>query len=180
MTPSTSSAEQEAQVCPGFGSIPSSVRSRIQTVADEPWTKEQETWYQAPIVTAKGVRPAPMVFVLLTHLLVHRVVGRRVVLDRDEGRHAAHGVHAALVAGRDEQLDVVGHERRGHGDLRAVRQDEVLVVAKLLDVAEDVVPTTAVDGEKQRRPLAMLRSLIQRSLQLATDQFNPAECSRSS
>ena len=34
-------------------------------------------------------------------------------LDGDLGSHAAHGVDAALVAGLDQQLDIVGHE----GDL---------------------------------------------------------------
>ena len=79
--------------------------------------------------------------------IVHgHVVGLLVVLDGDLGGHAAHGVDAALVAGLDEQLDVGVHEGHRHGDARAVGQDEVGVLAELLDGAEDVVPAAAVEA----------------------------------
>ena len=74
------------------------------------------------------------------------VVGGLVVLDGDLGRHAAHGVDAALVAGLDEELDVGVHEGDGHGDGGAVGEDKVGVVAELLDDAEDVVPAAAVEA----------------------------------
>lgn len=74
------------------------------------------------------------------------VVGLLVVLDGDLGGHAAHGVDAALVAGLDEQLDVGVHKGDGHCDGGSVRQDKVCVVAELLDGAEDVVPSAAVEA----------------------------------
>lgn len=72
-------------------------------------------------------------------------VGVLVVLDRYQGRHAAHGVDAAAVAGADEQPDVGVHERHRHVDVDAVRQDEFRVVLEHLDEGEDVVPPTAVE-----------------------------------
>ena len=74
------------------------------------------------------------------------VVGGLVVLDGDLGSHATHGVDAALVAGLDEELDVGVHEGDGHGDARAVGEDEGGVVAELLDGGEDVIPATAVEA----------------------------------
>ena len=44
------------------------------------------------------------------HLGERRLVGRRVVLDRDLRGHAAHGVDAAAVAGLDEELHVGAQE----------------------------------------------------------------------
>lgn len=69
-----------------------------------------------------------------------------VVSDGDLSGHAAHSVDAALVASLDEETDVGVHEGDGHGDLRAVRQDELRVLAEALDVAEDVVPAAAVEA----------------------------------
>ena len=57
-----------------------------------------------------------------------------------------HGVHASLVAGLDEQLDVRVHERNSHGDIAAVRQDKLGVVSELLDDGEDVIPATTVEA----------------------------------
>ena len=74
------------------------------------------------------------------------LVGFLVVLDRDLGCHAAHGVHTAAVAGLDEELDVCVHEGNGHGDGAAVGKDEIGVVAEALDDGKDVVPTTAVEA----------------------------------
>ncbi len=49
------------------------------------------------------------------------------------------------MAGLDQQLDVGVQEVPVHGDLAAIRQDAVGTVAELLDEAEDVVPTAAVE-----------------------------------
>lgn len=73
------------------------------------------------------------------------VVGGGVVLDGDLSSHATHGVHTTLVAGLDEELDVGVHEGDGHGDGGSVGEDKVGVVAELLDDAEDVVPSAAVE-----------------------------------
>lgn len=80
------------------------------------------------------------------HVLHGFLVGLLVVLDGDLGRHAAHGVHAAAVAGLDEELDVGVHEGHGHGDGAAVGEDEVGVLAEALDDGEDVVPAAAVEA----------------------------------
>ncbi len=68
------------------------------------------------------------------------------------GRHPAHRVRAALVAGLDGQERVGPHERDGHRHQVPVREQHV-VLAELLDVAEDVVPPAAVQA---RRVLAQL------------------------
>ena len=46
------------------------------------------------------------------------LVGRRVVLDRNLRRHAAHRVNAAPVTRLDQQIDVRFQEVAVHGDLR--------------------------------------------------------------
>jgi hypothetical protein len=73
-------------------------------------------------------------------------VGHRVVLDRDQGRHAAHRRRAALVAGLDQRQRVGAHERHFHGDGAALGQAEILVLLELLDAGEDVVPATGVEA----------------------------------
>jgi hypothetical protein len=67
------------------------------------------------------------------------------VAARDEGRHSADGVRAALVTRLHEQVGVGAHEGDLHGDLSAVREDD-LVMSELLDRAEDVVPSSRVDA----------------------------------
>src|SRR3569833_1999783 len=79
-----------------------------------------------------------------SHPLHGAVVGLLVVLDGDLSSHAAHGVHATLVARLDQQLDVGVHEGHRHGDGGAVGQHEARVLAELLDDGEDVVPAAAV------------------------------------
>lgn len=79
------------------------------------------------------------------HAVHGRVVGGLVVLDGNLRRHAAHGVHAALVARLDEQLDVGVHEGHRHGDAAAVGQDEARVLAELFDDGKDVIPAAAVE-----------------------------------
>jgi hypothetical protein len=70
--------------------------------------------------------------------------GLGVVAARDERRHPAHRVCAAAVARLDQQLRIRAHERDGHRDVRAVRQDHVPVLPEALDGAEDVVPPAGV------------------------------------
>mmetsp|Transcript_19617 Transcript_19617/g.49852 ORF Transcript_19617/g.49852 Transcript_19617/m.49852 type:complete len:276 (-) Transcript_19617:958-1785(-) len=80
------------------------------------------------------------------HLGQRRVVGGLVVLDGDLRRHAAHGVHAALVARLDEQRHVRGHEAARHRHVAAVGQHKLGVRAQLLDERENVVPAPAVEA----------------------------------
>jgi hypothetical protein len=79
----------------------------------------------------------------------------RIVLDRDQGRHAADRRRAALVAGLQQQQCVGAHEGRRHRHLRAVGQAEVLVQLELLDAGEDVVPAARVQAG------AVLAQLVQ-------------------
>lgn len=50
------------------------------------------------------------------------------------------------MAGLDQEADIGVHEGDGHGDVGAVREDEVGVLAELLDVREDVIPAAAVEA----------------------------------
>jgi hypothetical protein len=52
----------------------------------------------------------------------------------------------SLVAGLDQESNICVHERNGHGNRSTVRQDEVGVVAELLDEGKDVVPSSAVQA----------------------------------
>ena len=72
-----------------------------------------------------------------------------VVLDRDLGRHPAHGVGSAAVADLDQELAVGAQEVAVHAHRAAVGQDEARVGAELLDEAEDVVPATAVQSRPE-------------------------------
>ncbi len=45
----------------------------------------------------------------------------------------------------DQKLDVGIHERDRHGDGGPIGQDKVGILAELLDDAEDVVPSSAVE-----------------------------------
>ena len=74
------------------------------------------------------------------------IVGFGVALDGDLGSHAAHGVDTAPVTGLDQQLDVRPEEVPVHGDGGAVGKRQVLAIAELLDEAEDVIPTAAVQA----------------------------------
>ena len=52
----------------------------------------------------------------------------------------------AAMAGLDAELGVAAHEVRGHGDLRAVGQEDGGVGGELFDEGEDVVPAAAVEA----------------------------------
>ena len=72
------------------------------------------------------------------------VVGGLVILDWDLGGHPSHSGDLALVAGLDEKLNICVHERDGHGDTGTIWEDEVWVLAELLDDREDVIPTSTI------------------------------------
>jgi hypothetical protein len=55
-------------------------------------------------------------------------------------------VHTTAVASLDEKLDIGIHERHGHGDIGAVGENKVGVLAELLDEGEDVIPAAAVEA----------------------------------
>ncbi len=78
-------------------------------------------------------------------LLERDLVDLLVAPRRDERRHAADRVGAALVAGADEQLGVRPHERGGHRHRVAVRENELgAAVTEVLDDGEQVVPAAGV------------------------------------
>ena len=66
--------------------------------------------------------------------------------DRDERRHAAHGVGATAVARLHEQLRVGAKKWLLHRHLAPVGQDKRRLAAAGLDRAEDVVPSAAVQA----------------------------------
>lgn len=69
-----------------------------------------------------------------------------VVLERDLGRHTAHGGDLALVAGLDEETNIGVHEGNGHGDVGTVWEDCGAGSTLALDEGEDVVPTATVQS----------------------------------
>ncbi len=81
------------------------------------------------------------------HLAEGDFVRLRIVLDRNLRRHAAHRERAALVARLDAQERVRTQEVRRHRHDSAIRQHEVRALRELLDEAEDVVPTAAVERD---------------------------------
>ena len=88
------------------------------------------------------------------HLLESRLVGDRVVLDRDLRRHPAHRVNPAPMARLDEKLHVGREKPLVHRDLRTIRQDRRGIFRALLDEAEDVVPSAAVEAGRVLAQLA--------------------------
>jgi hypothetical protein len=59
------------------------------------------------------------------------------------------------VAGLHQQQRIGAHERRGHRDLRAVGEAEIVVGAEFLDAGEDVIPAPDVEAR------GMLAQLVQ-------------------
>ena len=72
----------------------------------------------------------------------------RVVLDGNCRRHSAHGKRTALVADVDEALHVGLHQRRGHGKVRPIGGNLVVMLLEFLDIAEEIVPATTVEAER--------------------------------
>ncbi len=95
---------------------------------------------------------ARLALLVLAHLRERDLVHLRILARRDERRHAADRVRAALVTRAHEQLGVRAHERHGHRHLDAVGQHPV-ARAELLDRAEDVVPAAGVE---RAAPVAQL------------------------
>lgn len=101
-----------------------------------------EGWVSNPGSVVAGLDFAKLVGVDTLHGLV---VGSLIILDWDLGSHATHSSNLALVAGLDEKLNICVHEWDGHGDTGTIWENEVWVLAELLDDAEDVIPAAAVE-----------------------------------
>ena len=63
-------------------------------------------------------------------------------------------MYASFVACLYEQLYISIHERYGHGHRRAVWQDEIGILAELLDHTKDIVPSAAI------QPRAVISELV--------------------
>src|SRR5262245_53619937 len=96
--------------------------------------------------------PCAVVPFVCLALLVGTDLGERssvrfgIVLDRDLRSHPPHRKRAPSVARLDEQSAIRKHERLRHSYLLAIGQDDAAVVSKRLDVAEDVIPSSAVEA----------------------------------
>ena len=103
--------------------------------------------------TQEPSKPSPASRVLSAATFSQRgLVDLGVAPARDERRHAADRVRAALVAGAHQQLGVRPHERHRHRHRVAVGQQEVAAPgAELLDDAEHVVPAAGVEARRSAR-----------------------------
>src|ERR1051326_499239 len=118
--------------------------------------------------------PGPVVAVgsfaafVFANFLQRFFVRGRIALDRNVSSHAAHREGAAFVAGLDAQKRVGAHEWSGHGNLRAVGNDEVFSAREFLDVAEQIIPPATVQTG------AVFAQFIQNFLHLKTgkDRFD--------
>ena len=73
------------------------------------------------------------------------LVRRRVVLDGDLRCHPAHGMDVSPMTRLDTEQRIRMHEMCRHRYLCAISEDKIALVPKLLDAAEDVVPTSAIE-----------------------------------
>ena len=55
-------------------------------------------------------------------------------------------MHTPLVTGLNEELHICVHEWDGHGHRRAIWQDEIGILAELLDHTKDIVPSTTIQS----------------------------------
>ena len=94
---------------------------------------------------------AGFALLVVAHLGQRLLGDGRVAAVRDERRHAADGVRAALVARLHQQLGVGAHERRRHRHVDAVGQHELRMVPQLLRDREDVVPPAGVEPRECSR-----------------------------
>ena len=89
---------------------------------------------------------AGLALLVAAHLSCGGFVGFDISLDRDLRCHAAHGVGSAAVAGLYQEPAIGPHQRLGHADITAIRQHHVGPIAELLDDAENIVPTAAIEA----------------------------------
>ena len=92
------------------------------------------------------VAVAGLALLVGAHLGEGGLVGRRIVLDRDLRRHAAHRERAAAVAGLDQQLAnrPAGRRRPSPPAPRSGSTHSGLLARAVLMKREDVVPAAAV------------------------------------
>ena len=102
-----------------------------------------QSWMGNPSTVVAGAHFTEFVLSDGVHGLVVRFF---VVLDRDLGGHASHGVHTASMAGFDEESHVCVHEWDGHGHGGTIGQDELAILSESLDHREDVIPSTTVEA----------------------------------
>ncbi len=91
---------------------------------------------------------ARLALLVLAHLEHGQFIGRRIILDGDLRRHAAHGMHTAPVAGLDQQQRIRLQEMGRHGYLAAIRQHKIRMAAETFNHAEDEVPAPAIETRR--------------------------------
>ncbi len=89
-------------------------------------------------------------FALLIRL--HRregfVIGRGIVLHRNEGRHATHRKSAALMAGLNEQFGIAFQEMHAHRNLRAVRHHKFGPRMEFFNHRENIIPAPTIQAHR--------------------------------
>src|SRR2546427_13280517 len=97
--------------------------------------------HRCPVETITRIAVLVLFYLSQRHSIHLRIASRW-----NERRHAPHRIGPAPVARFHQELRVRAHEWNGHRHLRAIRQDELRALAKLLDDAEDVVPASGVES----------------------------------
>src|SRR5262245_9369669 len=119
----------------------------VRTLAENRVELSHRDGYEIGMRDPRSVESvARLAGLVLADACERELVHLRIATARDERRHAADRVRAALVARPDEELRVRPHERDGHRHLSAVRKHEVRAVTELLDHGEDVVPAPRVQA----------------------------------
>ena len=83
---------------------------------------------------------------VLSHPLHGFFIGIEIVTDGDLRGHASDCVHAAFMAGVDQQFNLGAKEGLLHNYIAALRQHTIGPVPEFLNKAEDVIPAAAVQS----------------------------------
>src|ERR1039458_9094713 len=113
---------------------------------------------------------------VLTDTLHRFFVRLWVVADGNLGRHASHGMNAALVACVNQHVHVGTKERLFHGDGAALGKRVIQLIPEHLDETENVIPATAVQTG------GVLAQFVENLVHLKSsrdgfDQYSGANCS---
>src|SRR5258707_861579 len=139
------------------GSVRKSEKSALVII----WRKICEALVNSPLLgprLASKSSTTPLTIAAVTGRPSSSLAPHWIVLNRHLRRHAAHGMNVAPVARLDQEFDVRLQEVPRHRDFRAVRQHEFLVIAELLDEAENIIPASAVKA--RRVVLQLIEDLV--------------------
>ena len=90
------------------------------------------------------VSVARFAFFIGTHFRERLLVGRRIVLHRNLGRHSAHREGVSPMTCLDAEERIRAHEMRRHRNERAIGEQEVGFVPEAFDAGKNVIPAAAV------------------------------------